>query len=175
MGQPRRIARSLRRTSSTFAALLVALCAGFVLIPAAVEATCDPGVVALRGDWGRASFQVEIADTERMRRRGLMHRDQLPRGRGMLFVFEEAGPVSFWMKNTLISLDMLFMDESGQVVSIHERAEPQSLQSIHGGNAIRYVLEINGGVSDRFGITIGTQARHPAFDQQFAIWPCGAS
>ena len=144
----------------------------FATIPAAGEAACDLGVVELRGDWGRASFQVEVADTEPTRKLGLMHRDHLAVGRGMLFVFERTGPVSFWMKNTRMPLDMLFMDESGRVVFIHERATPYETRSIHGGDSIRYVLEVNGGVAELYGIKAGTEARHVSFEQRLAVWPC---
>ncbi|MEM7752931.1 MAG: DUF192 domain-containing protein [Pseudomonadota bacterium] len=134
-------------------------------------AACDEARVDLRGDWGQARFSVEVADTPAERSQGLMHREDMPRSAGMLFVYERPQPVSFWMRNTLIPLDMIFMDAEGTVQRVHENAIPLDETSIPGGTEIQYVLEINGGLSSRLGIVEGSELRHPAIGSD-AAWPC---
>jgi len=76
------------------------------------------------------------------------------------------------MQNTLIPLDMIFMDETGTVTRIHENAVPLDRTSIPGGDAVQFVLEINGGMSDTLGIVEGAEMRHPAVDPDLAAWVC---
>jgi uncharacterized protein len=133
---------------------------------------CLPDKVQLRGSWGEAAFTVEIADTPETRARGLMFRDSMPRGAGMLFVYETPRRASFWMKNTLIPLDMLFADATGTVRHVHHRAVPEDLTPIEGGSDVYAVLEINGGLAERYGIEPGTQMQHPVFADGPAVWPC---
>lgn len=136
-------------------------------------ALCSPDHVDLRGDWGKVRFKVEIADDAAERAQGLMHRESMPRMSGMLFIYETPQPLAFWMRNTLIPLDMLFLDESGTVAHIHENAIPLDETPISGGPApLLSVLEINGGMSARLGITIGSELRHPDLPQEGAAWPC---
>lgn len=140
---------------------------------AAAEPACRADRVDLRGPWGSVAFTVEVADTAASRALGLMHRPSMPRFSGMLFVFEPPpGPVSFWMENTLIPLDMLFLSEAGVVTHIHHEARPLDRTPIPGGDAVLYVLEINGGMARRLGINEGTELRHPAIDPALAAWPC---
>ena len=136
-----------------------------------VLAECYPGHVDLRGDWGAARFSVEVADDAQERSLGLMHRDSMATGAGMLFAYEEPQRVVFWMKNTLIPLDIIFMDETGVVKRIHENAVPLDLTHIEGGHGIQFVLEINGGLSRRLRISEGSELRHPAIGTG-AAWPC---
>ncbi|MBV1864779.1 MAG: DUF192 domain-containing protein [Rhodobacteraceae bacterium] len=103
---------------------------------------------------------------------GLMFRTQMPRFSGMLFIYPEPSKVSFWMKNTLIPLDMVFLDQTGLVTKVHENATPHSLEAIPGGKDILAVLEVNAGLTRRLGIAEGAQMRHAAFDQDSAVWPC---
>ena len=150
---------------------------GFVLsmgLFSAVSAATDCRVdtVQLRGDWGEVRFNVEVADDAIERQRGLMHRLEMPMSAGMLFVYHQTRVVSFWMKNTLIPLDMIFLDETGRVVKIHERAIPRDLSSISSDVPSRYVLEINGGLARAIGITVGSELRHPSVLQHLAVWPC---
>ena len=98
-------------------------------------------------------FTVEIADTEELRSRGLMFRQRLPEDRGMLFDFGEPRPVSMWMKNTYISLDMLFIREDGTIAYIAENTVPKSLDTIGVSEPVLAVLELAGGVDP--------QTRHP--------------
>ncbi|MDH2325940.1 DUF192 domain-containing protein [Cereibacter sp. SYSU M97828] len=142
-----------------------------LLIPGVALAECRPDTVELRGDAGTARFTVEIADDAAERARGLMHRESMPRSAGMLFIYEQPQSVSFWMENTLIPLDMVFLDRTGTVRHVHENAVPLDRTAIPGGDDILAVLEINGGLSARMGIVPGTQMRHPAFAEA-AAWPC---
>jgi uncharacterized membrane protein (UPF0127 family) len=101
---------------------------------------------------------VEVARTEAERGRGLMFRTSLGDGAGMLFVFDETGEHPFWMKNTLIPLDMIFIDDSGRVTGVVARAVPGSLEPRSGGPS-RYVLEVNGGWTEAKGVAAGDQVR----------------
>lgn len=162
----------------TFGATLrrLAVCSALVLVsllwPVLAEAACRDDTVELRGPWGQARFTVELADTEATRSRGLMHREQLPRGAGMLFLYDAPRPANFWMRNTLIPLDMIFADETGLVTHVHHEAVPLDETLIHGGDAVLSVLEINGGLARAMGIAIGTELRHPRLPQEIAAWPC---
>lgn len=147
---------------------VLALCASGA---AALEA-CDTGTVHLRGDWGEARFSVDVVDTPESRSRGLMFVEDMPRMSGMLFVYDREQTVSFWMKNTLIPLDMVFADGSGTVQRVHENAVPEDLTAIPGGTNIQYVLEINGGLARQLGIGAGSEMRHPAIADDVASWPC---
>lgn len=150
-------------------ALLGLLAAG----GARAQGACEPGRVDIRDANGSARVSVEVVDTPQGRERGLMFRKSLPRYSGMLFVYEYAQPVAFWMENTLIPLDMLFFDASGRLERIHENAQPLDRTPIPGGQDIRFVLELNGGMAKTLGIEPGAELRHPAIDQKVAAWPCG--
>ncbi|WP_300031008.1 DUF192 domain-containing protein [uncultured Roseobacter sp.] len=139
--------------------------------PAAAE-VCRNDTVFLRGDWGTARFSVEIADDDAERAQGLMHRDSMPVSAGMLFVYERPQGLSFWMRNTLIPLDMLFIDPQGVVRHIHHRAIPLDETPISGGKGLTHVLEINGGMAESLGISVGSQVRHPSFQGTGTAWPC---
>lgn len=126
----------------------------------------------MRGDFGTLGFRVEVADDDAERSRGLMGRQAMGRLEGMLFVFDATQPVSFWMRNTLIPLDMLFIDETGTVVRVHANAVPLDESPIPSGVPVRYVLEINGGLAARFGIAAGAKLQHPVIPAETAAWPC---
>lgn len=104
---------------------------------------------------GPLELTVEVAATVQEQTRGLMERTGLPDRHGMLFDFGEDGPVAFWMKNTLIPLDMLFIDSKGFIRHIHAMAEPLSERNIPSPVPVRYVLEIIGGDAARLGIATG--------------------
>ena len=110
---------------------------------------------------GDRSFQIEVADSETLRARGLMFRRRLADDAGMLFVYPAPREITMWMRNTYISLDMLFIDEAGEIVSIHRRAVPHSLDVIASGGNAQYVLEITGGLARKFGFKVGQIVRHP--------------
>lgn len=120
------------------------------------------------------SSAVDVADTPDQRSRGLMFVDDMPTMTGMLFVYEREQTVSFWMKNTLIPLDMVFADGAGVVQRVHENAIPGDLTGIPGGANIQFVLEINGGMADRLGIGVGSEMRHPAIPDEVAVWSCAS-
>lgn len=133
---------------------------------------CRPDLLEWRGDGGSARFTVELAETSEARSRGLMYRESLPRSEGMLFVYPSPQHASFWMKNTLIPLDMIFADAAGRVTVVHSNAIPGDETPIDGGDGVQFVLEINGGLAKRMGIAPGSELRHPAIDQAQAAWPC---
>ncbi len=115
------------------------------------------------GASGSHRFLVELADDDRSRARGLMFRRSLPADGGMLFDFGRDQPVSMWMKNTLIPLDMLFIDRRGVIVNLHQRAVPHSLVPISSAGRVRAVLELNGGTVGRLEIKPGDRVLHPMF------------
>ena len=135
-------------------------------------APCSDGTADFRWQGGGARFSVEIADDDAERARGLMFREKLAHSQGMLFVYDHPQPVAFWMKNTLIPLDMVFIGDDGRVNAIHERAVPGDLTPIPGPDDTRMVLEISGGLASRLGLREGAELRHPAVDQGRALWPC---
>ncbi len=109
-------------------------------------------------------FQVEVAETQEQRAQGLMFRRQMAADAGMLFLFGGSKERAMWMKNTLIPLDMLFIDEAGEIVRIAERTVPHSLRAIMSGQPVAAVLELNAGTSSRLGIGPGDRVIHPAFN-----------
>ena len=118
----------------------------------------DRGPVAvIRGPGAAVEVSLEVAATPAERERGLMYRRSLAEGRGMLFVFDADGNQSFWMKNTLIPLDLLFIARDGTVVGIHANATPLSTANIAVGKPSRYVLEVPGGWAARHGVAAGAQ------------------
>lgn len=143
-----------------------------VCLTGPVSAACLPETVELRGPEGKARFTVEVADDGAERAQGLMFRETMPTGAGMLFVYDAPQRASFWMKNTLIPLDMIFADPSGRVTRVHSQAVPGDTTPIDGGDGVQYVLEINGGLAARMGISAGWEIRHPAIAQDGAVWAC---
>jgi uncharacterized membrane protein (UPF0127 family) len=106
---------------------------------------------------------VEVVDTNKTRASGLMFREELAPNAGMLFDFKREQPVSFWMKNTFIPLDVFFIKADGRIVNIAKRAVPHSERSIASDEPVLGVLETNAGVADRLGIKLGDIVRHPVF------------
>jgi uncharacterized protein len=112
---------------------------------------------------GRHDFQVEIAKDEASRARGLMDRRFMPADHGMLFEFDREAPEAFWMKDTYIPLDMIFISQAGVVTNIVANAEPLSERAIPSGPPCMAVLELNGGAAARIGLKVGDKVRHPFF------------
>ena len=110
-------------------------------------------------------FTIEIAHTPEEMERGLMFRDHLEPDHGMLFLFDDDREVSFWMKNTLIPLDLIFTDASGRIVRIAERAVPFSTELIPSQKPVRAVLEVNGGTAERLHIEVGDRLVYPALSE----------
>jgi uncharacterized membrane protein (UPF0127 family) len=144
------------------------------LVAQPLAAACDAARAELRGEWGTARFRVEIADTPQTRAQGLMFVESLPSTAGMLFVFPDERIRTFWMRNTLVSLDILYFDAEGRWVSAQENAVPLDETTLPSDGPAQYVLEINAGLVERFGMGPGTEIRHPALDQAVAAWPCTA-
>src|SRR5689334_36383 len=108
-------------------------------------------------------FAVEIADNDADRAKGLMYRKELPEGQGMLFDFHRDQDVSFWMQNTYIPLDMIFIRGDGRILRIAENTEPLSTRLIPSGGPVRAVLEVIGGTSRKLGIAPGDRVASPIF------------
>lgn len=125
----------------------------------------DDKKVILQTDLGEIPITVEIADTPELRRRGLMFRTKMPRDEGMLFDFKETREVSFWMRNTFIPLDMIFIDEQGTIRHIHKNAIPQDPTGIPSQHPVRFVLEINGGLAAQYGLKPGDEVLHPLMNR----------
>jgi uncharacterized membrane protein (UPF0127 family) len=109
------------------------------------------------------TFEVELALNDAERSRGLMYREKLGPYDGMLFDFYQDAPVSFWMKNTLIPLDMVFIASDGTIKHVHANAVPLSTEAIPSQFPVRAVLEINGGSARLLGIKPGDKVKHPIF------------
>jgi len=114
----------------------------------------------------RHIFEAWRADTPQTRAQGLMFVPELRADQAMIFVYAPAQQVGMWMMNTLIPLDMLFVDEAGCVVKVHERAEPGSLDTISSGAPVVLVVELAGGAASRLGIGAGDRVLRPD-----ARWP----
>ncbi|WP_240516843.1 DUF192 domain-containing protein [Marivivens niveibacter] len=128
--------------------------------------------MTVKGDFGQARFQVSVADTPQERSQGLMNVADMPLMQGMLFAYDNEQPVAFWMHNTLIPLDMLFADETGTITHIHDNAIPMDRTPIPGGDEVKFVLEINGGLAARLGIAEGDAFQHPIIGN-LAVFSCG--
>ncbi len=164
-------------TAESFLAcvVLIALVVLFVpgsLVPHAAEPACDEAQVQLRWAGGRSSFNVELADDAESRAKGLMHRKSLAPFSAMLFIYPSPRKARFWMKDTLIPLDVLFFDHRGILKTVHGNAQPLSLETFDGGDGIKYVLEINGGMAEELGIRVGSELRHSSIESPDASWPC---
>ena len=154
------------RLQSAFASFLI----GFTLLvvsavglqaPARAESGLETLTIATAS--GEHQFQVEIAKDEASRAKGLMYRRFMPADRGMLFEFDRSEPVAFWMKNTYISLDMIFIAADGSVTRVAANAEPLSEATIPSGGPCIGVLEINAGVAAKIGVVPGDKVKASFF------------
>ncbi len=135
---------------------------------AAAGPACSAGLEPLDiiSATGKHSFQVEVVDNDADRAKGLMYRKELPAGRGMLFDFKREQDVAFWMQNTYIPLDMIFIRGDGHILRIQENAEPLSTRLIPSGGPVLGVLEVIGGTAKKLGIKPGDQVAHPIFNRR---------
>lgn len=115
---------------------------------------------------GVHAFSVELAANDADRSKGLMFRRELPEGQGMLFDFHQEQNVSFWMQNTYISLDMIFIRADGRILRIAENTEPLSTRLVPSGGPVRAVLEVIAGTSRKLGIAPGDRVASPIFDSR---------
>lgn len=143
-------------------ALAVAAVMAAASVP--VLALADDSALVIHSSNGDHAFSVEVVDTAESRARGLMYRQELADDAGMLFDFFEERPVSFWMRNTFIPLDMLFIASDGTIRNIHVNARPHDPTSIPSDGAVQFVLEIPGGRSKELGIKAGDTVTHDRID-----------
>ena len=128
----------------------------------ALAPTFQPLEIATKS--GVHVFSVEMATTEEEKTTGLMYRKELPDGKGMLFDFSPEQQVSMWMKNTYISLDMIFIRADGRILRIAENTEPLSTKIISSGGPAKAVLEVIAGTAQKYGIQPGDRVAHPLFN-----------
>ena len=127
------------------------------------ETVGDTTRLSIETSGGPVRFEVEFANTPESREQGLMFRESLPSGTGMLFDFGAPREVTMWMKNTLIPLDMIFIREDGVIHRIAANTVPLSLATVASEGPVTGVLEIIGGDAERLGIAPGDRVRHPMF------------
>jgi uncharacterized protein len=123
-------------------------------------ATASLTIVTAKGD---RRFTVELAETPAQMEQGLMYRPSLPADAGMLFDFQQPTMATMWMHDTLIPLDMLFVDATGRIVNIAPRTVPESDAIISAAAPVRAVIELNGGTAARLGIVPGDRVLYPIF------------
>ena len=140
--------------------VLVTLCVN----PAAQAASIQPLEIATKS--GVRVFSVEMATTEEEKQTGLMYRKELADGKGMLFDFSSEQQISMWMKNTYISLDMIFIRADGRILRIAENTEPLSTKIISSGGLAKGVLEVIAGTAQKYGIQPGDRVAHPLFSRR---------
>jgi uncharacterized membrane protein (UPF0127 family) len=161
----------IRKTMLALAAIVVIVAAlGFYLgtpqsaADQAMRLPVDPSPLVVETAGGARSFTIEIADDSSERAAGLMFRETMDDDRGMLFVFEETRPVAFWMKNTPMPLDLVFIGQDGRILATLP-GEPFSEAPISPGGPVRFVLELKRGTADMAGIKDGDRVRHPVIDK----------
>ena len=142
--------------------LLVVLLVGLMSLAAPVW-PAGQQTLEIASKTGVHVFAVEIADNDAERAKGLMYRKELPEGQGMLFDFHREQEVSFWMQNTYIPLDMVFIRADGRILRIAENTEPLSTRFIPSGGPVRAVLEVIGGTTRKLGIAPGDRVASPIF------------
>lgn len=147
-----RLAAAFRATGMLFAVLLG-------LLPLAACSSDDRLVIhTATGDY---PFTIEVVDTPALRQQGLMFRQSLDANAGMLFDFKQEQPTAFWMRNTFIPLDMIFIGADGIVKNVHVNAKPHDPTSIASVVPVQFVLEIPGGRSVEIGLKAGDRIEHP--------------
>jgi uncharacterized membrane protein (UPF0127 family) len=146
-----------------FALLLMLATLAWPLL-ASHTGAAEQGTLEIATKLGVRIFSVELAVTDEERAKGLMNREQVPDGYGMLFDFKQEQQVSMWMKNTLVSLDMIFIRDDGRIARIAERTEVKSEKIISSGAPVRAVLEVVAGTAKKFGIAPGDKVAHPIFN-----------
>jgi uncharacterized protein len=141
---------------------LAAVAALALMSAGAQAASIQPLEIVTRT--GVQVFSVEMATTEQEKETGLMYRKELADGKGMLFDFSPEQQVSMWMKNTYISLDMIFIRADGRILRIAENTEPESTRIISSGGLAKGVLEVIAGTAKKYGIQPGDRVAHPLFN-----------
>jgi hypothetical protein len=142
----------------------VLLALALLLVPLVGAGAMDKGTLEIATKTGVRVFSIEVAVTEEEREKGLMFRTSVPEGYGMLFDFKQDQMVTMWMKNTLVSLDMIFIRSDGKIARIAENTKIKSEDIIPSGEAVRAVLEVAGGTAKRYGIAAGDKIGYPLFN-----------
>ncbi|MBP2549149.1 uncharacterized membrane protein (UPF0127 family) [Neorhizobium galegae] len=145
----------MRTVLTTFAASAMMTLLAFSAVASAQLRFDKEPLTIVTASGARHEFSVELALDPGQREQGLMYRKQMAANEGMLFDFFEARAIQMWMRNTLIPLDMVFIDAKGTITHIHERAEPLSETIISSQGPVNYVLELNGGAAAQLGIHKG--------------------
>jgi len=136
-----------------------------VLAPLAAHApAAEQGTLEIATKSGVRVFSIELAVSDAEREKGLMFRKEVPEGYGMLFDFKKDQQVTMWMKNTYVSLDMIFIRNDGRIAHIAENTEPESEKIIPSGAPVRAVLEVVGGTAKKLGIAPGDKVASPIFN-----------
>ena len=154
------LTRYVKRLLRPGAGWLCALLLAFAAATAAPAAAADDTVEIVTRT-GVHVFQVELAVTDQQRSQGLMYRRELPDGRGMLFDFKSDTLVTMWMKNTYVSLDMIFIRSDGRIHHIAQNTTPESERVISSTGPVRFVLEVVAGTARKYGIAPGDRVAHP--------------
>lgn len=144
-----------------------------IALPASAR-ECSPDTVDIITAARPISFNVEVARTPEQQAQGLMFRPSMDKNAGMLFPMIPVRKASFWMRNTMISLDLIFIDAAGVIESIAPDAVPFSERVMRSQHPVRAVLEINGGLSAQLGIMPGMQVVHPIFDEAEPEFRCSS-
>lgn len=151
-----------------------AACAGAFLLTllagGPLSAGCAEDIVEIRTANGAETFSVEIADTPSERARGLMFREEMPADHGMLFIFDDVAQRAFWMRNTPLPLDIIYINRRGAICSIAANTTPFDETAIPSGCAAGHVLEVNAGLAASLGLKVGAPVRHPSIKD--AMWRC---
>ena len=155
---------SARRTARLW--LAIALLAVFSAYAGTQARAASFSTLEIATKTGVHIFSVEMATTEDERQKGLMYRRELADGKGMLFDFSPEQQISMWMKNTYISLDMIFIRADGRISRIAENTEPESTAIISSGGLARGVLEVPAGTAQKYGIAPGDRVSHPMFGKR---------
>ncbi|MCW5703503.1 MAG: DUF192 domain-containing protein [Xanthobacteraceae bacterium] len=145
---------------------MAALVAVFAALTTPPARAASFGTLEIATRNGVHIFSVEMATTEEEKQKGLMYRRELADGKGMLFDFSPEQQISMWMKNTYISLDMIFIRADGRILRIAENTEPESTRVISSGGLARAVLEVPAGTAQKYGIAPGDRVSHPLFSKR---------
>jgi uncharacterized membrane protein (UPF0127 family) len=156
------------RLRGLFVVAVAALFGSLAGIPAGISGARAASVQPLEivTSSGVQVFSVEMATTEEEKQTGLMYRKELADGKGMLFDFSPEQQVSMWMKNTYVSLDMIFIRADGRILRIAENTEPLSTRIISSGGLAKGVLEVVAGTAQKYGIKPGDRVAHPLFNSR---------
>ena len=145
--------------------LAVAATAACIALAGAVAQAASFQTLEIATKSGVHIFSVEMATSEDEKQKGLMYRRELADGKGMLFDFSPEQQISMWMKNTYISLDMIFIRADGRILRIAENTEPLSTRIISSGGLAKGVLEVIAGTAQKYGIQPGDRVAHPLFNK----------